>query len=474
MRKEELLSVEPAHMRHGDFLPFWPYFQHYVVLQGLSLPLKPAHQKVCETLQAAVLGKLGKKYIIINIAPRVGKTKILEALTTWCIAYFPDSHVINTSFSSTLAESSTRYVKLVLESAWYRMLFPWVKFGDIQRNNEFTTVQGGHVYGAGVGGTLTGFGAGLKRPAGGFIAIDDPANPNEALSATLAESLQFWFENTILRRRNSSEFTPVIIVAQRLAVNDLPGYILDKYKEDTLHMCFEVIDEEKKLSHFPETISYDTAMKTKAINPFVYYAQLQQQPVQMGGNLIKTDDFMLYDDDLTSVRWERKVIVCDTALKTEEANDFSVIQCWGKLSGKTYLIDQAYGKWESPELVKNFRAFYHKHHGETSAVTRVTVEDKAAGTGLGQTLRREGIPIEPIPRNKDKVTRVQEILPYTVTHMVYLPKKAPWLLGFLTECARFRADGKHEHDDQVDSMCDGIQMTLGRPVSILDVLGGKR
>ncbi len=460
-------------MTTTSFLPFWDYFRTcFVPFQKLSLPVKKEHKLVCETLQKAVLGELGPiEFVVINIAPRIGKTKILEALATWMIAYFPDQQSIYTSYSSILAEVSTKYIQEVLKSWWYASLFPWFKgLGGTQKSNDFTTAQGGRVYSAGVGGTITGFGAGLKRPAGGFIAIDDPSNPNEALSQTLAAAISFWFENTILRRRNSDRYCPVIIVQQRLAPNDLSGHVLETYPEKTIHLIIDAEDENGE-SRFPETFSTLTLQTTKKANPFVYWAQYRQQPIVLGGNLIKTDDFMFYTEDVSAFKWQKKIIVCDTALKTDEQNDWSVIQTWGKLDNKAYLIDQVRGKWESPELVTNFRAFYRKHHVMNSPVGRVTVEDKAAGTGLGQTLRREGIPIEPIERNKDKVTRVQEILPYVVTHMIYLPKNVSWMPAFLSECAQFRKDGKQTHDDQVDTLCDGVWFTLGKPLSIFDVLG---
>lgn len=432
------------------------------------------HELVCNTLQAAVLGELeGKEFVVINIAPRIGKTKMLEALACWQLAYFGDSQIIYTSYSSVLAEVSTKYIQEIIRSPWYKTLFPWVELGGTQKSNDFNTTKGGRVYSAGVGGTITGFGGGLKRLAGGFIAIDDPSNPNEALSSVESTKIQFWFENTILRRRNSDKFCPVFIVQQRLAPDDLSGFVLGLYSEKSVHLKLDAEDINGE-SLIPETVSTETLKKLKAVSPFVYWSQYRQQPIVLGGNLIKTDDFMFYTEDIRAFKWEKKVIVCDTAMKTDEQNDNSVIQCWGKIDSKAYLIDQVLGKWESPELVNNFRAFYRKHHTMSSAIGRVTVEDKAAGTGLGQTLRREGIPIEPIPRNKDKVTRVQEILPYIVTHMIYLPKNAPWLVSFLSECAQFRKDGKQTHDDQVDCLCDGVWFTLGRPLSIFDVMGKKQ
>lgn len=455
----------------SQYIGFWDYFSAcFLPFQGISLPLKPMHQEVCETLQKVVLGQLPQyRFVIINIAPRVGKTLIAIALATWMMAYFPDSQIINTSLSAPLAEKSTRLIKSVMESAWYRTLFPWVALGGVQKANEFDTNHKGKVYGAGVGGTIIGYGAGLKRPAGGFINIDDPSNPNEVLSHTEAEKLHFWFENTIIRRRNSSSYTPIILIAQRLCDYDLPGYVMDKYREQTLVIKFQVLVD--GVSQFPETITTEDILKTKEVNPFVFWAQLQQEPIIQGGNLLKTDDFLLYDADSTSMKWDKKIIVADTALEVKEANDNSVLQCWGKLGNKAYLIDQAWGKWESPDLLANYKAFYHKHNLPGNHITRCTVENKASGIGLRQQLNREGIPVEGIDRTKDKTTRVQEILPYVVTHMVYLPRRATFLPSFLAECARFRADGKHEHDDQVDTLCDGVWQTLGKPLSILDVLG---
>ena len=74
-------------------------------------------------------------------------------------------------------------------------------------------------------------------------------------------------------------------------------------------------------------------------------------------------------------------------------------------------------------------------------------------------------------RAGDKVSRVMEMLPYQETGMVYLPKAAPWLADFESECAQFRRDGKSTHDDQVDPMCDAVAILLGKNTSILLVIG---
>ncbi len=456
---------------NDQFLPFWDYFRDcFVPLNNLELPLKNLHQGVCEMLERAVLGELYKSFIVINIPPRVGKTKMLEALASWMLAYFPDSQIIYTSYSNDLAKTSVRYIQQVITSEWYRELFG-TRLGDIRQADHFTTTQGGNVYGDGVGGSLTGRGAGLKRKAGGFIVADDPAKPDEALSRVESDKLRFWFENTLKSRRNSSQWTPIIICAQRLAPEDLPGFVMENYPEDTEIVKFPAMVNGE--SQIPETVTTKELLDTQRVNPFAFASQYQQEPIVLGGNLIKLADFRYYDYG-SPPKIEHKVITCDTAMKAKEHNDHTVLQCWGRSLRRAFLIDQIRGKWSPAELIKNARSFYEKHNKSASPVAYMSIEEAAAGFTLIQDLRKRGIPARGVIRHKDKVTRVKDILNYQATGMVYLPKGAPWLAGFEIELAQFREDGKSAKDDQVDCFADGVLILLGKGTSILSALGKQR
>lgn len=455
-----------------QFITFWDYFREcFVPLNNLELPLKKLHQDTCEALQAAVLGELGKSFIVVNIPPRVGKTKIMEALVTWQLAFFPDSQIIYTSYSNELAKTSVRYIQQTMSVPWYLDLFS-TRLGQIRQADHFTTEQGGKVYGDGVGGSLTGLGAGLKRRAGGFIVLDDPSKPDEALSRVESDKLRVWFENTLKSRRNSSQWTPIIICMQRLDTEDLSGFVLREYPDDVHHIKFSALDARGE-SAIPETVSTKSLLDTQRISPFTFAAQYLQEPTVIGGNLIKTADFRYYDPEYLP-KIELKFIVADTAMKTKEANDFSVLQCWGRYQKRAYMIDQMRGKWAPDQLMRNARAFYEKHHKASSPVAYMSVEEAAAGLTLIQDLRKKGIPTKGVIRHRDKVTRVKQILAYQATGMVYLPREAVWLAAFEQECASFREDGKSRHDDMVDCFADGVFLCLGKGTSILNVIGGRK
>jgi predicted phage terminase large subunit-like protein len=90
------------------------------------------------------------------------------------------------------------------------------------------------------------------------------------------------------------------------------------------------------------------------------------------------------------------------------------------------------------------------------------VEDKVSGTGLIQTLRREGIPVVPVQRNKDKISRAHDAAPFIESGNVVLPQDAPWLSDFLAEVAAFPAGA---HDDQLDPMFDAINLVQKLPAT---------
>lgn len=158
------------------------------------------------------------------------------------------------------------------------------------------------------------------------------------------------------------------------------------------------------------------------------------------------------------------MIYADTAQKTGERNDYSVFECWGKgEDGKIYLLDLIRQKWEAPDLKRAALDFWQKHKAvqNQGALRQMKIEDKASGTGLIQDLKRGGpgqaaMPIAGIERNKDKLTRVMDVVSYIESGHVCLPVSAPWVNDFIAECEAFTADDSHAHDDQIDPMCDAI------------------
>ncbi len=216
------------------------------------------------------------------------------------------------------------------------------------------------------------------------------------------------------------------------------------------------------------------------VSRFVFASQWMQAPRRLGGNIIKGQDFVRYKV-LPRIKYRK--VFADTAQKTKERNDYSVFEEWGHAAdGRIYLMDLVRGKWEAPELRSRAIAFWAKCKARDAAeygqVRKMPIEDKSSGTGLIQELKLppHNIPVVAIERNKDKFMRVNDALPYIENGSVCIPEDAPFTSDFVTECEAFTSDDTHDHDDQIDPMCDAIQDMLygvGNKLKTWEALGKK-
>lgn len=422
-------------------------------------------RQVCGALdQFLVEMSEGKRpVLILGAPPQHGKSDIVSRyLPAYAFGKLPNLRVGGLSYGKDLASDMNRDVQRIMLGDEYKILFPESSLNnkrvvtvemEAKRNSETFEIVGkrGSYIAQGVGGPLTG----KKLDLG---IIDDPIkNSKEALSQTVKDGIWGWYVSTFLTRlsKNSGQ----IIMATRWAVDDLSGKVIEKNKRAKV-LAFKAISDDGK-ALVPDLHPIDKLLETKeTLGEYFWAAMYQQSPIALGGNFFKADWWRYYSG-LPRLKW--RGIWADTAQKTKEHNDYSVFECWGESEdGQAVLIDLVRGKWEAPELLVKARAFWHKHKmasGEgLGALRAMRVEDKVSGTGLIQTLKREGVPILPIQRNTDKIVRAMDVAPLIESGNVLLPQDAPWLSDFLEEAALFPNGA---HDDQLDPMMDALTHILG-------------
>jgi hypothetical protein len=81
--------------------------------------------------------------------------------------------------------------------------------------SEVCTIRGGFRLSASIDGTLTGRG-------GDIIIIDDPLKQNDAYSDVKRAHVNEWYAHSILSRLDDKQTGKIVVVAQRLHVDDLP------------------------------------------------------------------------------------------------------------------------------------------------------------------------------------------------------------------------------------------------------------
>lgn len=201
---------------------------------------------------------------------------------------------------------------------------------------EIQTSQSGMRLATSVGGTLTGRG-------GNLIIIDDPIKPDDAMSEVEQESLRQWYDGTLYSRLNNKNTDVIILIMQRLQVDDLVKHVLAKENWTVLNLP-AIATQDERIAIGPDRYHYrhkgdllhperENSATLENIRQIIgtmnFNAQYQQQPIPLEGNLIHWDWFNWYDPTLPHDEFEMVVQSWDPAFSVEENLDYSVCTTWG-------------------------------------------------------------------------------------------------------------------------------------------------
>ena len=419
--------------------------------------------------------------LIIQAPPRSGKSELFSRrFPAWAFGQNPNLQIIAASYSTDLASRMNRDVQRIIDSEEYQGVFPETTLngkniatvsGQSLRNSEIFEIVGhaGAYRSAGVGAGITGMGADIG-------IIDDPVkDAKEANSQTIRDAVWDWYTTTFYTRLSPK--SGILLGMTRWHEDDLAGRLLREMDNDGDQwriVSFPAIaeeDEEFRLEGealHPERYDLERLTKIKkAVGSQAWNALYQQRPSSKGGDIIKGAWFKRYS---ILPRMKRIIITADTAQKTKQHNDYSVLLVAGVgHDGGVYVLDLIRGKWEAPELEQKVSDVWNKY--KSLGVHKVYVEDKSSGTSLIQNIqRKQRIPIEGVQVDTDKYTRVLGVQGYIESGYIYLPNDAEWIEDFIKECEAFTATDSHKHDDQVDAMVMAITELMGGGVSMLDAM----
>lgn len=162
---------------------------------------------------------LEDKRLIITLPPRSLKSICASiAFPAFILGHDPTQRILCVSYSSELALKHARYFRMVVNSPWYREVFPGMRTAK-DTGTEFETTRGGGRLAVSVGGSITGRG-------GNYIIIDDPSKAEEALSRATRDKVNEYPGHTLYSRLDSKVDGVIVLVMQRLHEEDLAGYLL--------------------------------------------------------------------------------------------------------------------------------------------------------------------------------------------------------------------------------------------------------
>ena len=399
-----------------------------------------------------------RRNVIINLPPRHMKSALVSVLyTAWRLGRDPTVKFICISYGDDLAHDLSAQTRKIMRAELYRAIFPGAIL-DKSAVDHIRTTLGGYRYATAVGSDITGFGADV-------IIIDDPVQPEDALSERIKQRVRDWVESSVRTRFNDPTRGAMILVMHRLAPDDLSGTL-----EPNADFVLKLPLIAEKREHYvrddrplmrreigdplnPARMNLDEIAALKArIAPHVFEAQYQQRPRSFGSGYCDIGRLVRY---LEAPPFEAIVHSWDIAA-TKGGGDWTVCAKFGltrNAEGRDilYLIGLLRMQVELPEVREAISGL-----DTLERPSLIIMDGNGVGRGVYQDLWNRGFrhllageSMTGSASDNLKVRRFNEALFYLYDGFVQLPESMSGLDALFDEIAAF-PDGKH--DDQVDAL----------------------
>jgi predicted phage terminase large subunit-like protein len=380
---------------------------------------------VCEQIQTVVERVLNNEKrqqdLCINVPPGTAKSTVVSiCLNAWVWTKDPTRRFLTTSYSPALAGDHAKATRKLLESEWYKDLFPKVKLVS-SAETFFETGDGGRRMITSPGSSIgTGFHA-------DFLIFDDPDSATNIYSEAYRKSTIEWFDGTMPSRLSNPECGLKIIVQQRLHQQDITGHVRKNYPEKyqfiilpaTASNIIYPTELEKFYVNgllFPGRLTVEVLEDYKKRLRHGYSGQFDMSPQDREGNFYKAH-WVNYFQPAQLPRLDQIIISVDASFTESAESCPTSIQAWGLKKPNFYMLFDLTARMGAVETVTAIERVYKSYPGAI-----LVIEKAANGYYVIEQLRKKlpGV-YEFVPKKYGgKEVRADMVAPLWETGNVYI------------------------------------------------------
>lgn len=382
---------------------------------------------IAEYLIACQKGEI--KRLIINIPPRHLKSiSVAVAFPAWLLGHNPSEQIMCASYASALSKKHSMDCRHVIQSEWYKELFPKTLLVDDQNTQtKFVTTERGYRMATSVGGTTTGEG-------GNFLIVDDLHNAMQAESDIERMNANNWFDRSFSTRLNDKKKGCIIAIMQRLHTHDLTGHLMTKGGWELLKLPLIAEENEswnkgnilKKrnigdLLHEERMSPKEIELQKIDLGPYGFAGQYQQRPTPEGGGKFKRDWRRSYE----KIDWSNmnRYIICDPANSKRKKSDYTAVWVIGAAQDKNYYaIDIIRDRLNLKERVELIIDLHKKYQPLNTGYQCFGMEGDIQAIIMEQERINYRFNIKEIKNNAGKHERIERLVPPFAAGKIYLPK----------------------------------------------------
>ena len=415
---------------------------------------------LCHHLEAVTDGLITR--LLINIPPGTMKSLVASVFWPaweWGPRGLPSMRYLTTSYAEKFVKRDSRRMRDLVQSEWYRSLWPEIELTRAGEMSFANTKMGGREGMA--------F-ASLTGGRGDRVVIDDPHSTETAESPAERATTTRIFRESVPTRLNNPATSAIVVIMQRLHEKDVSGQILDLglgYEHLMLPMEFEperrcrtsigFTDPRSTEGEllFPERFPRAVVERDKKIlGSYAVAGQQQQRPAPREGGMFKRAWFDVVDAAPATVRKVRRWDFAATDPREQKKQggdpDWTVGLLLSESNG-VYYIEHVTRDQVSPAGVEKMLKATAEQDGKRIKV-RIPQDPGAAGksNAAHQVKLLAGWDVKAAPETGSKEVRATPVSAQAEAGNIKLVR-GPWNEAFLDEVSMFP---NAAHDDQVDAL----------------------
>ena len=467
----DVIGFEREAIRRRGFIEFvrrgWKHVE-----PGKPFAERWYHGVVAEACERASRADGGPdRFFGFNMPPATLKSTIASVLwPAWHWATVNPAHgILGASYDQRLAIRDSKKMLELVQSKWYRSLYPHVYVPDTAGVSDYSNTKGGFRISASIGGKITG-----RHPR--IRIIDDPTKPIR-ISQDALQVINSWYGNTWASRADEPTKVIECLVMQRLHVNDLAGHLYKlghnlvtlgaeyraglAFPGDRRTVEGELLD--------PERLPQDLLEQLKIAMGEDFEIQYNQNALDKKGQIFSREHIELVDEIPAWQRVQASCISVDCTFKATEDSDYIAIHVWLLVDGSFYLVDVVDVKADFVDTIMHLQ----KTIAKWPNVFLKLIEDKANGPAVISVLKRKVPGIVPITPLGGKTDRANAVAPLIRSGSVKILAGQPWTERVLHQIHHFP---RVPNDDHVDAMSQALAYLMmhgygeGSTYANLDVL----
>lgn len=433
---------------------FWAFccyfdFEFFAIKRRFLKEVAIAFQEVIDAYERGEALKIS-----VSMPPRAGKSYITSLFAAYWLCRFPHLSVMRNTCTTSLYYKFSYDTRAVMKSEKLKEMFPEIRLSQDKQNIDgwnLTAAKQVSYFGAGVGGTIIGFGANIA------ITDDLYKSMQDALSSTVQQSVESWKQSAHDSRKEKN--CPEIYIGTRWTKNDIIGKAIDSGDLHRTIIIPALVDEKSFCEDVKSTKEYLDIRER--IEESIWTAEYMQNPVEAKGLLLPIG--ALHFQNLSLFPRENLIYRFSISDPADTGGDkyshpfVNVYEISGRIRCTVpFVIHSKSGIEANAERIP-LQAI---EHGSEA----LFLEDNGIGLAAAMLIKKKlpaNIKFAPFHSSIKKETRILSHYEFVRDFFVFDEsyKNDPEYLSFMNDLTSYLKDGDNKHKvDAIDVMCSAANI----------------